>query len=65
MELLAETGLCPSKGQSRKDITAGGIYVNDERVSDVAAQIKPSDLIGSKHVVLRKGKKTYHLVSFE
>lgn len=64
IDLLAETGLCPSKGAARKDVTAGGIYVNNERVSDAAALVQEKDLIAGAYVVLRKGKKTYHLLSF-
>src|SRR5690606_36239191 len=35
VDALVESGLCASKGAARKDIAAGGIYVNNERVSDV------------------------------
>ena len=64
VDLLAETGLCGSKGAARKDMTAGGIYVNNERITDPAATLKDSDLIAGTSIVLRKGKKTYHLVTF-
>lgn len=64
VDLLAETGLCPSKGQARKDVTAGGIYVNNERVSDAAHVLTEKDLIAGNHIVLRKGKKSYHLLRF-
>ena len=64
VDLLVDTQLCPSKGQAKKDLAAGGVYVNNERVSDAAATVKPGDLIAGKHLVLRKGKKNYHLVSF-
>ncbi|MCC7441212.1 MAG: tyrosine--tRNA ligase [Bdellovibrionales bacterium] len=64
VDLLAETGLCPSKGQARKDIQAGGIYVNDQRVQDVAWKASGTSLLHGKFLVLRKGKKTYHLVIF-
>jgi tyrosyl-tRNA synthetase len=64
VDLLVDTQLCPSKGQARKDLAAGGVYVNNERVSDPAAVVRAQDLIAGKHLVLRKGKKNYHLVSF-
>ncbi len=64
VDLLVETQLCPSKGQAKKDLAAGGVYLNNERVSDAAAVVKASDLIAGRHLVLRKGKKNYHLVSF-
>ncbi len=64
IDLLVETGLCKSKGAARTDVQAGAIYLNNERVADVAAKLEPARLIGEAYVVLRKGKKTYHLVSF-
>lgn len=65
IDALVDSGLCSSKGAARKDIAAGGDYVNNERVNDVAALMRPSDLIGGHHIVLRKGKKNYHLLRFD
>ena len=64
VDLLVDTQLCPSKGQARKDLTAGGVYVNNERVADALAVVQSTDLIAGRYVVLRKGKKNYHLVTF-
>lgn len=64
VDLLVDTQLCPSKGQARKDVAAGGVYINNERVSDVNATVGSGSLIAGRHLVLRKGKKNYHLVSF-
>jgi tyrosyl-tRNA synthetase len=65
VDLLAATGLCQSKGAARKDIAGGGINVNDERVTDANARLTTGDLIDDKLIILRKGKKNYHLVTFE
>lgn len=65
LEALVETGLSPSKGAARKEISGGGIYVNNERATDPAANLSASDLIAGSYVVLRKGKKTYHLLAFK
>ncbi|MGZ3689179.1 MAG: tyrosine--tRNA ligase [Bdellovibrionota bacterium] len=64
IDALVDTGLCASKGAARKDVTAGGVYVNNERVQDAAATLAPKDLIAGAYVVLRKGKRTYHLMQF-
>jgi tyrosyl-tRNA synthetase len=64
IDALAETALCQSKGAARKDVTAGGIYVNNERVADAAATLKSTDLIAGGYILLRKGKKNYHLIAF-
>ena len=62
IDALVDTALCASKGAARKDITAGGIYINNERMVDPAATLKSDQLIAGRYVVLRKGKKTYHLL---
>ena len=56
--------LCKSKGAARKDLAGGGIYLNNERCQDAAATLKPEHLIGGSMMVLRKGKRNYHLLSF-
>lgn len=65
IDALVESGLCSSKGAARKDIAGGGVYVNNARATDPAATITSTDLIADRYLVLRKGKKTYHLVAFE
>jgi len=64
-ELLIAAGLSPSKGQARKDIEAGGVYVNNQRASDAKLTIGPEHLLFGKFVLLRKGKRNYALVRFE
>jgi tyrosyl-tRNA synthetase len=64
IDALVDSGLCASKGAARRDITAGGIYVNNDRVSDANANLGASELIAGGHMVLRKGKKTHHLLRF-
>lgn len=65
IDLLVSTGLCKSKGAARKDLVAGGIYVNNERQTDPALQLSVAHLIDEKLILLRKGKKNYHLVVFK
>ena len=62
-DLLVHAGLCPSKGQARKDIEGGGIYVNNVRVTEVARPVAAGDLLFGKHLLLRKGKRTYAVLS--
>jgi len=64
IDALAESGLCQSKGAARKEIAGGGIYINNDRVTDPMQVLKAEHLIAGAYVVLRKGKRTYHLVSF-
>jgi tyrosyl-tRNA synthetase len=63
IELLVHAGLCPSKGQARKDLEGGGIYVNNVREASAQRAITRADLLFGRHVLLRKGKKNYVVVT--
>ena len=52
----------PSTGGARRDITGGGIYLNEVRVEDVNRRVSAADLIDGKVLLLRKGKKSYCIV---
>jgi tyrosyl-tRNA synthetase len=64
-DLMADTGLAPSKGEARRLIESGGFYVNNRRVNDPRAKIDISQAIEGKFLVLRKGGKAYLLVKVE
>ncbi len=59
VELLVESGLCSSKGQARKDVEGGGIYLNNIRETNWARAVTAKDLLFGKHLLLRKGKRNY------
>ena len=63
VELLVHTGLSPSKGQARKDIEGGGVNINNVREASAARAVTSADLLFGKHVLLRKGKKNYVVVT--
>jgi tyrosyl-tRNA synthetase len=63
IDLLVLSGLAPSKGQARKDIEGGGIYVNNVREASITRAVNASDLLFGKHLLLRKGKRTYTVLS--
>ena len=65
VDVLIAAGLSPSKGQARKDIEAGGVYVNNLRASDAKIVIAEEHLLFGKFVLLRKGKRNYALAKFE
>jgi tyrosyl-tRNA synthetase len=62
VNLLDMTGLASSRGDARRLITGGGIYVNNIRVSDAVQEIALEESIEGQFLILRKGKKYYHLV---
>ncbi|MEI6861316.1 MAG: tyrosine--tRNA ligase [Verrucomicrobiota bacterium] len=59
LDLLVHAGLCPSKGQARKDLEGGGIYLNNVRVAEAGRTVTRADLLFGHYVLLRKGKRTY------
>ncbi len=59
IDALVAAGLAPSKGQARKDIEGGGIYVNNVKVPDIARALTEADTIFGQYILLRKGKRTY------
>jgi tyrosyl-tRNA synthetase len=63
VELLALSGLCPSKGQARKDLEGGGIYLNNTRETNPQRAVTANDLLFGKHLLLRKGKRNYVVVT--
>jgi tyrosyl-tRNA synthetase len=64
VDLLVETGLAPSRGRARTTIEQGGAYLNNRRAEDVGCSVGDDDLVAGRYVILRSGKRNYHLVSF-
>lgn len=65
IDLLVQAGLAQSKGQARKDIEGGGIYINNVRESSITRMATLSDLLFGKYLLLRKGKRTYAVLDFK
>jgi tyrosyl-tRNA synthetase len=59
VDLLVASGLCPSKGQARRDLEGGGIYLNNVRSSGIEQRVTTADLLFGRTLLLRKGKKSY------
>jgi tyrosyl-tRNA synthetase len=62
VELLVRTELATSKGAARRLVTGGGVYVNNVRVADADRQLSLDDLGTETMIILRAGKKSYHIV---
>ena len=62
VDLVTQAGLAKSKSEARRSVEQGGIYLNQQRVEDVARKITPQDWIGGQNLLLRKGKKEYALL---
>ena len=56
-DILVAAGVAPSKSEARRLIEGGGIKVNDDKITDVNAEIS------DKEFVLHKGKKIHFRIS--
>ena len=59
LDLLSKCGLIPSKKEGRRLIDQGGISVDDEKITEVTAAV-PRTAFEKGHVIIKKGKKTFH-----
>ncbi len=64
VDALMRSGLVASKSQARTAIEQGGAYVNNRRVAGIDARIGASDLLDGGYVLLRRGRRELHLLSF-
>ncbi|MDI6766314.1 MAG: tyrosine--tRNA ligase [Bacteroidota bacterium] len=62
IDLMVMAGVTKSKGESRRAIQGGGIYLENIRVNDVDRKIFLEDAFHRKFIVLRKGARNYWLV---
>jgi len=60
-ELFAEVGLTPSRGEAKRLIKQGGLYLNDERVDSLERLVTLKD-IGGEGLLLKAGKKKIHRI---
>jgi tyrosyl-tRNA synthetase len=63
VDLMSEAGIASSKGDARRSIEGGGVYVNNVRVEAVGRALTLEDTIEGRFLLVRKGKKQYHLVA--
>ena len=62
LDLFADAGVCKSRGEARRSIEGGGLSINNVRVENVEVRIRIDDTIEERFLLLRKGKKNYHMV---
>jgi tyrosyl-tRNA synthetase len=61
LTLLSKT-LAKSKGEARRLFEGGGVYIDNQRAADSAVKVSATKLFETGVLVLRSGKKNYHLV---
>ena len=63
--VLVNNGVCSSKREAREFMGNGSITVNGDKITDLEFMVTKDVCIDSKYIVIRRGKKKYHLGIFE
>jgi tyrosyl-tRNA synthetase len=58
VDLMALTGIVPSKSAARRAVTEGGAYLNNIKVTAEDAVPTRADLLHGRYLILRRGKRT-------
>ncbi|MBN1844656.1 MAG: tyrosine--tRNA ligase [Sedimentisphaerales bacterium] len=64
LEALVASGLCQSRGEAKKLIRSGGVYLNNRRVAEPEFSLTAASLASEHILVLRTGKRNYRLLQF-
>jgi tyrosyl-tRNA synthetase len=62
VELLEKAKVSNSKSDARRLVAEGAIYLNNRRISEITKSITVMDTIDAQYLLLRKGKKNFHLI---
>lgn len=58
LDLLVRAGLTPSKSEARRAVQQGGVYINEEKVSDIDSTLNQST-VKEGQILLQRGKKNF------
>jgi tyrosyl-tRNA synthetase len=61
-DLAVTSGIARSKGEARRLIEGGGVYLQNVRINDPRHAVSLNDALEGRAFVLRKGQKDYRLV---
>lgn len=65
VDLIATLEILPSKGEVRRLIQNGGLFLNNQKIEDVAKAIDEQDLIGERFLLVSTGKKNKTLIEIK
>jgi tyrosyl-tRNA synthetase len=64
VDILADAAIFASRGEARRMIKGGGLSVNNSKISDPEIMADSSMLTTESIMVVRRGRKKYHLLRF-
>jgi tyrosyl-tRNA synthetase len=62
ISFLSDTKIFPSKGEARKMLIGGGVFINKEKITSDDARVNVEMLLNEKYLLVQKGKKNYFLI---
>ncbi len=62
VDLLVRAQAFSSKGEARRKVKEGGVYLNNLRIADSEYRLGIKDLASEHFILLRAGKKNYYLI---
>ena len=62
VSLLADSKIFASKGDAKKMLAQGGVFINKEKISGSEETINTNQLLHNKYLLIQKGKKNYYLL---
>lgn len=65
IDALMTVALASSKGEARRFIEGGSVYINNRKALAIDRTLSSADLVSESVIVLRQGKKKYALLRFE
>jgi len=65
LDLLVDAGATASKGEARRLLEGGGIYLNNVQQGDVRRVVATGDLLAGGYLVLRRGRRQYTVVEVQ
>ena len=57
--------MATSRSDARRNIEQGGVSVNDVKVTEFSRKFTPADFNADGALLVRKGKKVYHLFKID
>jgi tyrosyl-tRNA synthetase len=63
LDLLKDSNFMSSKGEAKRTIEGGGLYINNERISEICYIVTSKD-IKDDIILIRSGKKKYLKICF-
>lgn len=57
-------GLVSTRADARRVILGGGLYLNDQRVTDPKRELSTDDLLQGRFLTLRKGRRNLAFLVF-